>query len=89
MPLYEEKLNVNYPFIGGIFLFALAVDQIPSIILGGLWWLTVLYLVLIVGSIVSFFRGLLSFHPEHQKVFALLLNQYYRKSQRVKKEEMR
>jgi len=56
MPIYEERLNVNYPFIGGIFLFALAVGLIPSIILGGLWWLTALYTALTIGIIVSFFQ---------------------------------
>ena len=56
MPIYEERLNVNYPFIGGIFLFALAVGLIPSIILGGLWWLTSLYTALTIGIIVSFFQ---------------------------------
>jgi len=55
-PIYEEKLNVNYPFIAGIFLFALAVGLVPSIILGGLWWLTALYTALTIGIIVSFFQ---------------------------------
>ena len=56
MPIYEERLNVNYPFIGGIFLFALAVGLVPGIILGGLWWLTSLYTALTIGIIVSFFQ---------------------------------
>jgi len=55
-PIYEERLNVNYPFIGGIFLFALAVGLVPGIILGGLWWLFALYIVLTIGIIVSFFQ---------------------------------
>ena len=55
-PIYEEKLNVNYPFAGVIFLFSLAVGLVPGIILGGLWWLATLYIVLTIGIIVSFFR---------------------------------
>ena len=56
IPLYEEGLNVNYPFVGGIFLFALAVGLVPGIILGGLWWLTALYIALTIGIVVSFFQ---------------------------------
>ena len=56
IPIYEERLNVNYPFIGGIFLFALAVGLVPGIIFGGLWWLTALYIALTIGIIVSFFQ---------------------------------
>jgi len=56
MPIYEEKLNVNYPFIGGILLWALAVGLVPGIILGGLWWLFALYIALTIGIIVSFFQ---------------------------------
>ena len=56
MSLYEERLNVNYPFISGILLFALAVGLVPGIILGGLWWLTALYTALTIGIIVSFFQ---------------------------------
>ena len=56
MPIYKEKLNVNYPFAGVIFLFALAVGFVPGITLGGLWWLTTLYIVLTIGIIVSFFQ---------------------------------
>ena len=56
MPIYEEKLNVNYPFVGGILLWALAVGLVPGIILGGLWWLASLYIVLTIGIIVSFFQ---------------------------------
>jgi len=55
-PIYEERLNVNYPFIAGILLWALAVGLVPGIILGGLWWLTALYIVLTIGIIVSFFQ---------------------------------
>ena len=55
-PIYQEKLNVNYPFAGVIFLFALAVGLVPGITLGGLWWLTTLYIVLTIGIIVSFFQ---------------------------------
>jgi len=56
MPIYEERLHVNYPFIGGIFLWALAVGLVPGIILGGLWWLFALYIALTIGIIVSFFQ---------------------------------
>ena len=56
IPIYVERQNVNYPFVGGIFLFALAVGLVPGIILGGLWWLTALYIALTIGIIVSFFQ---------------------------------
>ena len=56
MPIYEEKLNVNYPFAGGILLWALAVGLVPGIILGGIWWLAVLYIALTIGIIASFFQ---------------------------------
>ncbi|GEM_PF-1748120 len=56
MPIYEERLNVNYLFVGGILLFALAVGLVPAIILNGLWWLTALYTALTIGIIVSFFQ---------------------------------
>ena len=55
-PIYKEKLKVNYPFIIGILLWAVAVGLAPGIILGGLWWLFVLYLVLTVGIVASFFQ---------------------------------
>ena len=56
MPVYEEKLNVNYPLVGGISLWALALGLAPGIILGGLWWLAALYIALTIGIIVSFFQ---------------------------------
>ncbi len=56
MPIYEEKLNVNYPFVGVIFLFSLIVGLVPGIILGGVWWLAALYIALTIGIIVSFFQ---------------------------------
>ena len=56
MPVYEEKLNVNYPLVGGILLWALALGLAPGIILGGLWWFTALYIALTIGIIVSFFQ---------------------------------
>ena len=56
MPIYEEKLNVNYPFAGGILLWSLFVGLAPGIILGGLWWLAALYIALTIGIIASFFQ---------------------------------
>jgi hypothetical protein len=56
MPIYEERINVNYPFAGGILLWALAVGLVPPIILGGLWWFTVLYIALTICIIASFFQ---------------------------------
>jgi hypothetical protein len=55
-PIYEERLNVNYPLIAGILLWALAVGLVPGIIWSGLWWLTALYIALTIGIIVSFFQ---------------------------------
>jgi hypothetical protein len=56
MPIYEERINVNYPFAGGILLWALAIGLVPPIILGGLWWFAVLYIALTVAIIASFFQ---------------------------------
>ena len=56
MPVYEEKLNVNYPFAIGLLVWAVAVGIIPGIILSGLWWFTIAYVVLTIGIIASFFR---------------------------------
>ena len=56
MPIYEERLNVNYPFVGSILLLSLAIGLVPGIILGGLWWLATLYIVLTIGIIISFFQ---------------------------------
>jgi hypothetical protein len=63
-PIYQEKLNVNYLFAGVIFLLALAVGLVPGITLGGLWWLTTLYIVLTIGIIVSFFQMKVELFPE-------------------------
>jgi len=63
-PIYQEKLNVNYLFAGVILLFALAVGLVPGITLGGLWWLTTLYIVLTIGIIVSFFQMKVELFPE-------------------------
>jgi len=56
MPIYEERINVNYPFIAGILLFALAIGLVPGIILGGLLWFAALYMASIIGIIASFFQ---------------------------------
>jgi len=56
MPVYAERINVNYPFAGGILLWALVVGLVPAIMLGGLWWFTVLYIALTVCIIASFFQ---------------------------------
>jgi len=82
MPIYEERLNVNYPFIGGIFLFALAVGLVPSIILGGLWWLTSLYTALTIGIIVSFFQMRVELF---QDKLVIKLGLFYRKVIEVEK----
>jgi hypothetical protein len=56
MPIYQEKLNVNYPFAGGLLIWALAVGLIPGILLGGIWWFTATYIALTVIIIASFFQ---------------------------------
>jgi hypothetical protein len=56
MPIYEEKLNVNYPFAGGLLLWALAVGLIPGILLSGVWWFALAYIALTVAVIASFFQ---------------------------------
>ena len=56
MPIYEEKINENYPFAGALVLWALAVGLIPGILLSGAWWFAAAYIALTVGIIASFFR---------------------------------
>lgn len=56
MPIYEEKLNENYPFAGGLVLWSLVVGLVPGIILGGVWWYTTFYIALTVAIIVCFFQ---------------------------------
>jgi len=82
MPIYEEKLNVNYPFIGGILLWALAVGLAPGIILGGLWWLAVLYIALTIGIIVSFFQMRVELFEDK---LVIKLGLFYRKVIEVEK----
>jgi len=82
MPIYEERLNVNYPFVGGILLFALAVGLVPGIILGGLWWLTALYTALTIGIIVSFFQMKVELFEEK---LVIKLGLFYRKVIEVEK----
>ena len=82
MPIYEERLNVNYPFIGGIFIFALAVGFVPGIILGGLWWLFTLYIVLTIGIIVSFFQMKIELFKDK---LIIKLGLFYRKVIEVEK----
>jgi hypothetical protein len=56
VPIYEEKLNANFPLIAGVSLWALAVGIIPGIILGGLWWLFALYIALTIAVIFGFYQ---------------------------------
>jgi len=56
MPIYKEKLNASYPLIAGVLLWALAIGLVPGILLGGVWWFAVFYIVLTIGVIASFFQ---------------------------------
>jgi len=61
IPIYEERLNANYLFIGGIFLFILAVGLVPQIVLKGIdlmkgVWLAAYLTAVTIGIIVNFFR---------------------------------
>jgi len=82
MPIYEERLNANYLFIGGIFLFILAVGLVPGIILGGLWWLFALYIALTIGIIVSFFQMKIELFKDK---LIIKLGLFYRKVIEVEK----
>jgi len=64
MPIYEEKLNVNYPFAGGLVLWALVVGVVPGIIFSGVWWFTALYIALTVIIIASFFQMRVSLYQD-------------------------
>ena len=56
MPIYEEKINENYPFAGALVLWALAVGLVPGILLGGVWWFAAFYIALTIVIIALFFR---------------------------------
>ena len=61
MPIYKERLNANYLFIGGIFLFILAVGLVPQIVLKGIdlmkgVWLAAYLTAVTIGIIVNFCR---------------------------------
>jgi hypothetical protein len=68
MPIYQEKLNVNYPFAGGLLLWALAVGLIPGIILSGVWWFAALYIALTVIIIASFFQMRVALYEDRLSV---------------------
>jgi hypothetical protein len=68
MPIYQEKLNVNYPFAGGLLLWALAVGLIPGIILSGVWWFAAFYIILTVLIIASFFQMKVSLYEDRLTV---------------------
>jgi hypothetical protein len=82
MPIYEERLNVNYPFIGGLLLWTLAVSLVPGIVLGGLWWLFVLYMALTIGIVVSFFQMKIELFPDK---LVIKFGLFYRKVIEVEK----
>ena len=56
MTVYEEKLNASYLLIAGVLLFALAAGLVLGIILGEMWWLTILYSALTFIVIAGFFQ---------------------------------
>jgi len=56
MPIYQEKINENYPFAGGLVLWALVVGLVPGILLGGVWWFAAFYIALTVAIVASFFQ---------------------------------
>ena len=82
MPIYEEKLKVNSPFIAGILLWTLAVSIVPGIILGGLWWLFALYIAFTAAIIASFFQMKVELFPDKLVVKYGL---FYRKTIEVDK----
>jgi len=82
MPIYEERLKVNYLFMGGILLFALAAGLVPGTVLGGLWWLTALYTALTIGIIVSFFQMKVELFKEK---LVIKFGLFYRKVIEIKK----
>ena len=84
MPIYEERLNVNYPLITGVLLWALAVGLVPGIILGGLWWLFALYIALTIGIIVSFFQMKVELFKDK---LIIKLGLFYRKVIEVEKTQ--
>lgn len=64
MPVYEEKLNANYPLVVGVVLWALAVGLVPGVILSGLWWLFVIYIAFTIGIVVSFLQMRVELFPD-------------------------
>ena len=64
MPIYEEKLNVNYPFVAGLVLWALAVGLVPGFLFSGAWWFAALYIALTFVIIASFFQMKVSLYED-------------------------
>jgi hypothetical protein len=64
MPIYEEKLNVNYPFVAGLVIWALAVGLVPGFLFSGAWWYTALYIALTFVIIASFFQMRVSLYED-------------------------
>lgn len=80
MPIYEERINANRWFVAGATVFALAVGLVPGIVMGGLSWLTLLYLVLFIILAGGFFQLKIRLFPDklvveygflYRKVFEL------------------
>jgi len=80
MPIYEEKINENYLFAGGLLLWAIAVGLVPGILLGGVWWYAAFYIALTVAIIACFFQMKVALYEDRLTIrFGLI----YRKTIRV------
>jgi len=76
MPIYEEKLNANYPLVGGLIVWALAVGLVPGFLFGGAWWFAALYIALTAIIIASFFQMRVSLYEDRLTIrFGLI---YYK-----------
>ena len=64
MPIFEERLKANSPLIAGVFLWSIVVGIIPGIILGGAWWLFVLYIAFTIGIIAGFYQMKVELFPD-------------------------
>jgi hypothetical protein len=64
MPVYEEKLNANYPLVGGLLLWSLVVGLVPGVLLSGIWWFAVFYIALTVIVIAGFFQMKVSLYQD-------------------------
>jgi len=55
-PIYEETLKANSILVAGVMIWAIVIGLLPGVLVGGLWWLFLLYVALVLAILYSFFQ---------------------------------